>query len=76
LSRFQNIDLFAKQNSHHSLDKNQQMIYAHEKYTGSMSSKIEERLHLPSLVSNSGLRNAKSKMQQNINMAHEQNNEN
>ena len=36
-SRFQNIDLFAKQNSYHSLDKTQQPTYPHDK----MSSKIE-----------------------------------
>ncbi len=66
-SRFQNIDLFAKQNSHHSLDKNQQLIYAQERFGGPMSSKIEEKLHLPSLVNNSGMKNVKSKIHQNIN---------
>jgi len=35
------------------------------------SLKIEEKLHLPSLVSNSGLKNVKSKMQQSINLIHE-----
>lgn len=32
-----------------------------------MSFKIEEKLHLPSLVSNSGIKNVKSKIHQNIN---------
>jgi len=34
-----------------------------------MTTKIEEKLHLPSLVSHSGLKNVKSKIQQNINLA-------
>lgn len=38
-----------------------------------MGSKIEEKLHLPSLVSNSGLKNQKSKIQQNTNTVHETN---
>lgn len=66
---FQSLDIFAKQNSHHSLDKNQQVIYTYDKGIVPMTSKIEEKLHLPSLVSNSGLKNAKSKIQQNINLA-------
>ena len=68
---FQNIDLFAKQNSYHSLDKHHQhqpIIYNHERVTAPMSSKIEEKLHLPSLVGNNGLKNVKSKIQHNINL--------
>jgi hypothetical protein len=37
--RFQSLDIFAKQNSHHSLDKNQQLLYGYDKIAP-ISSKI------------------------------------
>ena len=55
--RFQSIDIFGKQNSNHSLEKNYHLS-SQGGINFPLNLKIEEKLHLPSLV--------KNKIQQNI----------